>query len=222
MLNPSKCFFLHYSPRNIKTIYNPKYQIGQTTIERKTKACDLGVIISDDLSFKDHIDHICKRAKRETGRIRRSFKSRTPLFIANSYKTYVRPNIEYCVQLWNPANKGEIEKLEKAQNHHTRLLKHAKYMTPAERNAYLGLTSHEKRRLRGDLIQRYKYSEEDVLKRKTGPATRTNSKAIEKQRHRTNIRGNNFFNRNIQVWNQLPENVVAAPSVNAFKNQLDN
>ena len=32
---------------------------------------------------------------------------------------------------------------------------------------------------------------------------------------------NSFTHRIVKVWNSLPEKVVKAPSVNAFKNELD-
>ena len=44
---------------------------------------------------------------------------------------------------------------------------------------------------------------------------------LEKPRHRLDKRGNYFGLRAINLWNSLPEDVVTAPSVNAFKNRLD-
>ena len=90
-LNPKKCFYLHYTPRNFKAPLHPQYTINNTPIERKEKVSDLGVILSEDLSFHSHIDNICKTAKREINRVRRTFKCRTSDFLANTYKTYVRP-----------------------------------------------------------------------------------------------------------------------------------
>ena len=39
---------------------------------------------------------------------------------------------------------------------------------------------------------------------------------------RLNVRANVFSNRVIDVWNDLPDNIVNAPSVNTFKNGLNN
>ena len=222
-LNPRKCFFIHFTPRNTNKIFVPIYQINGLNIERRTKAKDLGIIVSDTLSFSDHIDQSCKDAKSEIGRIRRSFISRSPQFLAGVYKTYVRPNIEYCVQVWNPVYKGDITKLEKVQNKLTKLLPHGKVMTPLERNEMMGLTTHETRRLRGDLIQLYKYSrtETSPLKPKSNDRTRGNSRALTKEHCRTNIRAHSFFLRNINVWNQLPEDIVTAETVNVFKTKID-
>ena len=44
---------------------------------------------------------------------------------------------------------------------------------------------------------------------------------LEMKRPRLNIRGNYFSNRVVNLWNGLPEKVVSAPSVDAFKARLD-
>jgi len=41
--------------------------------------------------------------------------------------------------------------------------------------------------------------------------------------HSLKIRKNRFFSqRVVNAWNKLPQHVVDAPSVNSFKNRLDN
>ena len=42
-----------------------------------------------------------------------------------------------------------------------------------------------------------------------------------KKRSRLNVRANTFSNRVVDSWNNLPENVVSAPSVKAFKRRLN-
>ena len=51
--------------------------------------------------------------------------------------------------------------------------------------------------------------------------TRGHSKKLMKIRSRLLVRGNFFSERFISVLNSLPESVVAASSVNAFKNRFD-
>ena len=222
-LNPQKCFFLHYTPRNTNKIFVPMYQIDGLNIERRSKAKDLGIIVSDTLSFSPHIDQSCKEAKSEIGRVKRSFISRSPKFLTDVYKTYIRPKIEYSVQVWNPVYRGDINKIEKVQNKLTKLLPYGAVRTPQERNEIMGLTTHETRRLRGDLIQLYNYSrtENSALKPKTSDRTRGNSRAFTKQHCRTNVRAHSFFLRNIDAWNRLPEEIVTAETVNIFKTRID-
>ena len=219
-LNAKKCVYIHYTPMH-KTDLQPQYTIQNVQLQRKDSVVDLGVIISEDLKFHKHIDHICKKARRETGRIKRSFKSRNYAFLSDVYKTYVRPHLEYAVPVWNPVHKLDITKIEKAQNNFTKLLKHGSVMTPQQRNEALGLTTHEQRRYRGDLIQMYKFSEKGMFKHKPETRTRTNSKAIEIQRPRISVRAHSFYCRNTLKWNNLPESTLSASSTNQFKTEID-
>ena len=51
--------------------------------------------------------------------------------------------------------------------------------------------------------------------------TRGNSLKLKKPRSRLNIRYNNFSQRVINAWNQLPERVISSTTVNRFKNNPD-
>ena len=66
----------------------------------------------------------------------------------------VRPYLEYCVQLWAPQFKTDEDLLEGAQQRATKVIKGWKHLPYGER---LGLISLGKRKLRGDLINIYKY-----------------------------------------------------------------
>ena len=50
---------------------------------------------------------------------------------------------------------------------------------------------------------------------------RGHSLKLFKPRCRTTIRQNFFSSRIVNEWNKLPQEVVDAPSINAFKNRLD-
>ena len=52
-------------------------------------------------------------------------------------------------------------------------------------------------------------------------STRGHPLKIYKRRFRLNLRGNYFSNRTIDTWNELPTNVVMAPTLNSFKTRLN-
>ena len=220
-LNPEKCFFLHYRPQKWHSDY-PVYYIGGSELVRKQSATDLGVIISDDFKFHQQVSHACKNATAQINIIRRSFMSRNPEFLANMYKMYVRPKLEYCGQAWNPVYTGDTEMIEKVQNRFTRLLRQGHVMSPQERNRQLKITDHRTRRLRGDLIYYYKMLEnEDLFQQSNDTRTRGHRRKLHMPITRNNIRKHSFAVRHTLLWNNLPEHIVTATSLNIFKSKLD-
>ena len=68
ILNPTKCTYLHHTPPGLGSQFDPAYNIGSHLISRGTETKDLGIIISEDLKFNKHVDHVKKKANSEIGR----------------------------------------------------------------------------------------------------------------------------------------------------------
>ena len=93
----------------------------------------------------------------------------------------------------------------------------------------MGLTTLEQRRIRGDLIEAFKILKGidridsvkffEVVSMEHN--TRGHSMKLFLKRSRLNVRKNFFSNRVVKYWNDLPQIVVDAGSVNQFKNRLD-
>ncbi len=100
-----------------------------------------------------------------------------------------------------------------------------------ERLKMLKLPSLSYRRMRGDLVEVYKYCHGlyDVHRKpftlmreaNEDSITRDNGFKIYKEKSNLASRGNFFGNRVANAWNSLPTNIVQAPSLNSFKNLLD-
>ena len=91
-LNTSKCYLVHYIPKNQHAEY-PTYHLNGVRINAKQSVLDLGIIISEDLKFNQQVAAACKKAHREIGIIRRSFISRSPQFLINMFMLFVRPHL---------------------------------------------------------------------------------------------------------------------------------
>ena len=88
--------------------------------------------------------------------LKNTFVSRDPELWKRLYTTYVRPHLEYDVQVWNAYAKKNVATLEKVQRRDTKIPYLLKHLTYEERLQNLNLTSLEVRRVKGDLIQLYK------------------------------------------------------------------
>jgi len=66
------------------------------------------------------------------------------------FNGYVRPHLEYCVQVWSPYLQKNIECPEKVQRRATKLVKGLKHKPYSKRLALLHTSSLVKKRLRGD------------------------------------------------------------------------
>ena len=72
------------------------------------------------------------------------------------YKAVVRPHLEYCIQVWRPYRKKNIDTHERLQRRATQIIPGLRDLSYEERLKECGLTTLETRRLRGDQIEVFK------------------------------------------------------------------
>lgn len=73
------------------------------------------------------------------------------------YKSLVRSHLEYGVSVWSPHYEYLIEKLEKVQKRAIKLIISIKHLKYEERLRHLKLPTLKFRRVRGDMIEVYKF-----------------------------------------------------------------
>ncbi|PKU49346.1 hypothetical protein llap_385 [Limosa lapponica baueri] len=71
--------------------------------------------------------------------------------------TLVRHHIEYCIQLWNPQHRKDMDLLEQVQRKAMKMIIGLEQLSYEDSLRELALFSLEKRRLQGDLIEAFQY-----------------------------------------------------------------
>ena len=154
--NPSKCQVLHITRSRRPIRYN--YTMHGQTLDSVEKARYLGVDISSDLSFSHHIDRITTNAQKNLGFLKRNIKTTHSGIRDATYKTIVRPQLEYASTTWSPHTKKDIHKVEMVQRRSVRWICHPYlyYDSVTAMQSNLGLRSLERRRADASVIMLYK------------------------------------------------------------------
>jgi len=141
----------------------------------------------------------------------------------------VRPHLECCVQFWVPQYQRDLDMLERVQERAMKMVKGLQHASCEEKLRELGPFSLERRWLREDLINFYKYLEERCKAEgarlySVVPSDRTRGSGhkLKHRRFPLIIRKDFFFTvRMTEHWHRLLKEVVESPFLEIFKSHPD-
>lgn len=216
-----KCNVVYMGGKNQK---NP-YTIGDNIIS-ETKDCirDLGVMISPNLKWQNHVDHIYKVALGKLFALFKAIRSFDPNFLAHMYISYVRPILETASNVYNPYQIGDIKKIERVQQTAARLIHYRcfrdKEFSYGDFLKKLKIKTLQERRLISDLVMFHKIMHNKVRinwKNKQNFGVLRNRIQIKTELCKTNARFHSFFVRVPRIYTKLPIPAVSNPKVSSFK-----
>ena len=216
--NSKKCKIMHFGIKNPCYDYcMGGYAPAGTVLQVVSEEKDIGVIVSNSLKPSAQCAKAVKKANSILGQMRRSFHYRDKDVWMRLFTTYVRPHLEFSVQAWSPWYVKDIEMLEQVQERAVNMVVGLRSTSYLDKLKELNLMSLQERRVRGDMIQTWKYLHgQNPGSGLFGMAGDQHSRS---SRHTTKpwniaradakleIRKNFFTSRCVERWNSLPHSV---------------
>lgn len=187
---------------------------------------DLGVAVSNDLKWNNHIDHILAKGYRMLSFLRRhtlkSFDENTRKLL---HLSFIRPHIGYASKVWAPQEISNLTRIERLQRRATKYRLNMNYYNSVpyrDRLIRLNLLPvsywHELK----DLVfyfkcrtNHYKIPINDFVAPHTNVRTTRHSSASDVKLFQAG-----YFNRITKLWYNLPSSVRTSPSSYQFKYSL--
>ena len=186
---------------------------------------DLGVTFDCYLNFHQQTSEVALTANRVLAHMKRAFVDLNCDVFLKLYKALVRPIMEYANIIWGPHFLLDKRKLERVQCRTTvtKLIPQLSDKSYQHRLISLDLPSLNYRNIRGDLIFLYKlisgYFTLDFSTFFTlspNIHTRGNSLKLYKPYTHLQCRSNYFSIRTINLWNQLPDEIIRCNTLAKF------
>ena len=123
-LNQHKCTHLRLSLSNqASSPHTAVYKVCGTTLESVTNQRDLGVIVTNNLSWSLHYGKLCQKAYNALHLIKRSLLESAPVYLKKQmYISLVHSHLSYCPQVWKPRYVKDISCLERIQRRSTKYI----------------------------------------------------------------------------------------------------
>ena len=222
-LNLEKCRMMHIGANNTRI---PVHVCG-IPIPITNSYKDLGIIITDQLSFDEHINGMVNKARQRLGLIRRTFCHCEQQISITLYKTHVRSVLEYGSLIWHPYKVKNINKIEGVQRRMTGSFQNLRHLPYRERLKELNLLSLSTRRIRYQLIFLYKMFHgrinvdfRELFHVVTDFRTRGNHLRIQPKNSRHDYRRHFFTSSIAKYWNMLSDDEINNNSLSQFKSTL--
>jgi len=156
--------------------------------------------------WSSHINTITNKAKNSLRFIRQNVQTQNKQLKEAAYRTYVRPQFEYCLTIWLPWQKHLTHRIEMVQRSAVRYVQNDYHYTMQVLQVYmlrdLKWSSLEQRRNQANLTMLHQIHNKQVNVDHIHLTTTRNNKFFPHSKTKHHI--NSFFPRAIRIWNKLP------------------
>ena len=220
--NADKCKVLRFTNKIKKT--EETYSIHGYNLELVKTAKYLGVILDSKLTFNKHITTTSAKAQNCRYFLQRNLRTCDKEVKLQSYKTFVRPIIEYASIVWDPVGNLKLNQhIESVQRKSARWIcnQWQHEASPTAMIKSLGLKTLEQRRTIKRLSSLYqfhhgaKFMPPDTIK-----TQRCNDLRFQPIQGAIQRYTYSFYPYTISEWNMLPAGLVNAGSLDIFNDKL--
>ena len=226
--NPSKTVAMLFTN---KAVPFPRLVFDNVELEFVNSHKHLGLTLSSNAKWKDHILNITKSASKVLGMMRALKFRLNRVSLNQMYTSFLRPLLEYASVVWDNCTQTEQDLLDKIQNEAARittgvtrsislfnLYKEIGWLKLSDRRKYQKLILTFK--IIHDLTPNYL---SEIFPPHVGNRTEyplRNASNIEVIARRTELFASSFVPSSVSLWNELPENIKSITSLSAFKSNV--
>ena len=227
-LNVDKCCLMLVSREHTLSLTPPPLFIhGDSQLQQVNSVKYLGLLLTSDLTWSQHINNICSKTRKLTGLFYRRFHHCHPQLMLRLYKSLVRPHLEYASQVWDPHLNRDVDSLENVQKFALRVCQKS---WSAPYHELLNSTNVHKlstRRKNAKLCQLYKiiYGLTDcesnpVIVKPTTLTRHRNPVQLQQLRFHSSQFQFSFYPHSISMWNKLTLTNDSLASLSLFKHSI--
>lgn len=224
VLNTQKTVYMSITRK--RSIIDYVYCIYGVLLRKVSTITYLGLKLTPDMRWNEHVDYVCSKARKALWSLRRNVFNATPEVKSLAYKTLIRPIIEYAKIVWDPYTSGNHSKLDKIQRLAARFIfnKYRRCHSPTQLCELAELPSLELRteydRLKFLFLiihGHVKIEKNDYFLISPDEYFRNrHSMYIPPPSVRNDCFKYSFFPRAIKQWNMLTDAAVRTSSINDF------
>lgn len=227
-VNVSKSKVMTFSTKKSNITFD--YTLANRNLERVTKYKYLGVILTEKLDWKEHIDFIVGRANQSLGFLKRHLYLAPPEVRILAYTSFVRSKVEYASVIWNPWQINLTQKLESVQNKAARFIykdySHSSSVTALKSRAGLQSLSSRRKQARLLFLHKIYYFNQELKKLLLLPPHHISPRIDHPFKIRLSPSRTKQFSESplqlaIKDWNSLPESVAGLADVALFRDACE-
>ena len=224
-LNIRKCCYMIFTRKRFTTLPTTPLMVNNLALAKVDSFKYLGVNLSANLSWSEHVNCIAMKTRRLVGLLYRRFYCYLDSHVmVKLYITFIRPHLEYACTVWSSYLQKDIQALENVQKFAFRVCTGQWSMDYETLLSFLNTSSLATRRCRLKLRLLYNIVNNNVdfpfnpmiYRQHYYPHRHVNTSALVVPHACSTQFQQSFFPSIIRLWNSLSDDIMNSSSITYF------